>query len=109
MQEVVLAESAASLAKRFGLGLEHGYPGSELAPSSPAGYVRPGSARPQLASHRRHAMTGKGLRQIIRTYYEAWAARDREAARASLTDDLVFVSAEDRFSSADAFLAKCWT
>ncbi len=47
-------------------------------------------------------------KDIIRRYYDAWAASDRDAARAFLQDDLKFRSPQDSFDSADAFLDACW-
>jgi len=44
----------------------------------------------------------------VRRYYEAWAAQDRGTVRELLHDDLMFASPQDRFASADTFLAACW-
>jgi hypothetical protein len=48
------------------------------------------------------------LKTLVHRYYEAWAARDRAAVRALLSDDLTFKSVEDTFDSADTFLSTCW-
>ena len=45
---------------------------------------------------------------IIKAYFGHWLKGDREAARASLADDLTFRSPADNFESADAFIDKCW-
>ena len=47
-------------------------------------------------------------RDIIRAYYDAWEASDRETARALLQDDLKFRAPQDSFNSADDFFAACW-
>jgi hypothetical protein len=46
---------------------------------------------------------------LINAYYQCWAKRDREGARAKLADDLRFRSPWDRFDGADAYLDECWS
>jgi ketosteroid isomerase-like protein len=46
--------------------------------------------------------------EVVNSYYQCWANRDREGARALLADDLVFRSQWDRFEDADSFLDECW-
>jgi hypothetical protein len=53
-------------------------------------------------------MTSGSTRDLVHRYYEAWAAQDRQAVRSLLDNHLVFVSPQDRFESADAFLSACW-
>jgi ketosteroid isomerase-like protein len=47
-------------------------------------------------------------KEIIRAYYAAWDASDRDAARALLCDDLKFRAPQDSFDRAEDFLAECW-
>ena len=53
-------------------------------------------------------MAKTAIRDLVHRYYEAWAARDRDAAARQLADELTFVSPEDRYESAAAFLSACW-
>jgi len=48
------------------------------------------------------------MKDILHRYYEAWAAQDMNTAQALLHSDLVFVSPQDCFESAESFLTKCW-
>jgi ketosteroid isomerase-like protein len=45
---------------------------------------------------------------LINAYYQCWARRDRDGARALLADDVRFRSPWDKFDSADAYLDECW-
>ena len=46
--------------------------------------------------------------ELTRTYYEVWAAQDQDQVHKLLHRDLIFVSPQDRFDSADGFLSACW-
>jgi hypothetical protein len=48
------------------------------------------------------------MKTLVHRYYEAWAAKDRDAVKKQVHDDLVFKSTEASFTSADAFLSTCW-
>jgi ketosteroid isomerase-like protein len=52
--------------------------------------------------------SSESTRQVVHRYYEAWAGQDREEVRSTLSDDLVFRSPQDAFSSADEFPNSCW-
>jgi ketosteroid isomerase-like protein len=45
---------------------------------------------------------------LVNSYYQCWAKKDREGARAMLADDLRFRSQWDKFDNADAYLDECW-
>ena len=47
-------------------------------------------------------------KDVIRGYYAAWIAGNRDAARSFLRDDLKFSAPEAKFDNADAFMAECW-
>ena len=53
-------------------------------------------------------MIERTVREIVRAYYLAWSAQDRDVVRRLLDDRLSFRSPQDRFDSADAFLSACW-
>ncbi len=48
------------------------------------------------------------IRELCHRYYEAWAAGDRDTVRDCLHENLSFVSPQDRYDSAEAFLSQCW-
>ncbi|MBD3257222.1 hypothetical protein GF377_02220 [candidate division GN15 bacterium] len=50
----------------------------------------------------------EATKDTVHRYYTAWAAQDRTKVRQMLADNLRFVSPQDKFESAEAFLATCW-
>jgi hypothetical protein len=48
------------------------------------------------------------IRELTHSYYEAWAARDREGVGKLLHSGLVFISPQGSFDSADSYLSASW-
>ncbi len=46
--------------------------------------------------------------ELVNAYYQCWARKDRDGARALLADDLRYRSQWDRFDNADEFLEECF-
>jgi ketosteroid isomerase-like protein len=46
--------------------------------------------------------------ELVNAYYQCWARKDRDGARALLADDVRFRSQWDRFDDADAYLEECF-
>jgi len=47
-------------------------------------------------------------RDTVHAYYQAWAAQNKDEVRTLLADELTFISPQDRYEGADAFLDCCW-
>ena len=52
-------------------------------------------------------MSANTVERIVKTYYESWVNQDLKSARSLLADNLNFVSPQDHFQSAEAFLSAC--
>jgi len=48
------------------------------------------------------------MHDLVNAYYQCWAKRDREGARALMADDMKFRSQWDKFDDPDAYLDECW-
>jgi hypothetical protein len=48
------------------------------------------------------------LLDLVNSYYQCWARKDRDGARALLADDVRFRSQWDKFDDADAYLEECF-
>lgn len=47
-------------------------------------------------------------KQIIDTYYQGWAKRDKTQTRSVMADNMSHASPEGQFLDADTFLSECW-